>query len=1223
MNETSRTSQELLEENSALKQKIRALEKADSERRQTEEELRESEKLYTRLIATMPDIVVRMDLNGQILFVNDFGLRLSGYTSAEVLGQNMLSFIASDDREKAVRNLMLMLERRLEPQEYHLIMKDGRRIMFEVNGEVLRNEDGAPYGLVQICRDITARKQAEEDLHKTEREKYAILDAMSEIVIYVDTDLNIILSNRATNQQFNMTLENLKGRHCYEVLHKLDSPCRICPVVKAIEIGEPQIVDDFSSYGKKWTLRAYPVRNKKDDIVGVVEIVTDITERKKAEEEKRRLEERLHTLVDTIPDLIWLKDADGVYLSCNRTFELFFGAEESEIVGKTDYDFVSKELADFFRDHDRKAMALGKPSSNEEWITFASDGHRALLETIKTPMHDPVGTLIGVLGIGRDITKRKRAEEALRESQQRLADIIDLLPDATMVIDKEEKVIAWNRAIEAMTGVKKEDMLGKGNKAYALPFYGERRPILIDLALHPDPEMEKFYTIIQREGDILFGEAYTPNLPGGVAHLSATASVLRDSSGEIVAAIECVRDNTQRKETEAALRDSERRLSDIISFLPDATMVINRDGKLIAWNKAIEEMTGVKKEEMLGKGNYEYAIPFYGERRPVLVDLVLQPKEEIQEKYRNVKYQGDVLIGEAYIPDFRGDAVYLLGTASPLYDAKGVIVGAIETIRDITDHRQMEAALASEHARLSAILDGIPIPAFMIDLNHTVVLWNKNNEIYTGKTKEEMLDKALDMSFLHKDKTPLSLAELVLEMTDEELTRKYSSRGVRKSDVFPEAFSSVRTIFLRGEERTMSIQAARIFNRQGKIIGAVQTAQDITESIRIQREQEKLQSQLIQAQKMEAIGTLAGGIAHDFNNILTGIIGYTELYKDEVRDRPKVYHGMEQVLNAANRARDLVKHILTFSRKSEQEKKPFILAPMVKEVVKFMRASLPTTIEIKQTVDETTDAIMANPTQMHQVLMNLCTNAGHAMKDTGGVLEIGLKEVVIEAENITHHQALEAGHYLELSVRDTGHGISQENLGKIFDPYFTTKEMGEGAGLGLAVVHGIVKEHGGEIKVYSELNKGAIFRVCLPLMKKQMESNADAEKRIFRGKGETILFIDDEKMVVDLNKELLEKLGYNVVTETDPIKAAEIFRENSDTFDLVITDKTMPKVTGFEVAREAKSIRAGIPIILCSGFQEKEDTEKLAALGITLLIKPISMSEMARAIRDALDQKQI
>jgi len=342
-----------------------------------------------------------------------------------------------------------------------------------------------------------------------------------------------------------------------------------------------------------------------------------------------------------------------------------------------------------------------------------------------------------------------------------------------------------------------------------------------------------------------------------------------------------------------------------------------------------------------------------------------------------------------------------------------------------------------------------------------------------------------------------------------------------------------------------------------------------------------------------------------------------------LQDRPKVHHNMEQVLKAADRAKELVQQILAFSRKAVQEKKPIALASIVKEVIRFMRAYLPTTIEINQTIEDTSDVIMADHTQMHQVLMNLCTNAGHAMKDAGGVLEIGLKEVVMDAENLIHHPALKAGRYLELSIRDTGQGIPQENLGRIFEPYFTTKGRGAGTGLGLAVVHGIVKDHGGEISVYSEVGKGTIFRIYLPLMEKQAEGDKDVDEVVLRGKGERILFVDDEEMVVDFSRELLEELGYRVVTETDPIAAIEVFQRNSDNFDIVITDKTMPHLTGFDVIREIRGIRSDIPVVLCSGFQDKEDMGKLKALGINQLItKPVRMSVLAKAIRDVLDKKQ-
>ena len=440
------------------------------------------------------------------------------------------------------------------------------------------------------------------------------------------------------------------------------------------------------------------------------------------------------------------------------------------------------------------------------------------------------------------------------------------------------------------------------------------------------------------------------------------------------------------------------------------------------------------------------------------------------------------------------------------------------------------------------------------------------------------------------------------------------------------SITSYEVVLKRKDGTPVTVETSSHFylDDTGNIAGVEGIFQDITQRKQAEEDHRKLESQLIQAQKMEAVGTLAGGIAHDFNNILSGIIGYSELCLRAVQDQPKVHHNMEQVLKAAERAKELVQQILAFSRKAAQEKKPIAIAPIIKEIVRFMRASLPTTIEITQTINETSDVIMADLTQMHQVLMNLCTNAGHAMKETGGVLEIGLKEVVMDALNLIHHPDLKPGRYLELSVRDTGHGIPQENLGRIFDPYFTTKKTGEGTGLGLAVVHGIVKDHGGDLSVYSEVGKGTIFIIYLPLMEKQAEGNERKVKEvILRGKGETILFIDDEKMVVDFSRELLEELGYKVVTQTDPVAAIEVFKKNSVNFDIVITDKTMPRLTGFDVIRKIRAIRADIPVVLCSGYQDKEDMEKLQALGINQLItKPARINVLAKAIRDVLDKEQ-
>jgi len=413
------------------------------------------------------------------------------------------------------------------------------------------------------------------------------------------------------------------------------------------------------------------------------------------------------------------------------------------------------------------------------------------------------------------------------------------------------------------------------------------------------------------------------------------------------------------------------------------------------------------------------------------------------------------------------------------------------------------------------------------------------------------------------------------------------------------------------EEATIS----PIKNTSGEIINFVAVKRDVTEEI-------KLEGKLRQAQKMEAIGTLAGGIAHDFNNILSAIIGYTELAEYEIPEGSKTREKLKEVLKAGRRAKDLVKQILAFSRQGDQERKPLQIGHIVKEALKLLRASLPTTIEIRRNIEPYTGIIEADPTQIHQVLMNLCTNAAHAMNNKGGMLEVGIRNVEVENEDIgLEYPNVPPGRYVMLTIRDTGHGMSAGVVERIFDPYYTTKEKGEGTGLGLAVVHGIVKSHGGAITVYSEIGKGSTFNIYFPAIEKKVEEEKETGEVIHTGH-QRILFVDDEPALVDIGKKMLEHLGHEVIIRISSLEALEAFRNNPDRFDLVISDKTMPQMTGFDLARELKQIRPDIPIILCTGFSDTTDSDKAKAMGISgLVMKPIVMREMAETIKRVSDGK--
>jgi signal transduction histidine kinase/ActR/RegA family two-component response regulator len=383
-------------------------------------------------------------------------------------------------------------------------------------------------------------------------------------------------------------------------------------------------------------------------------------------------------------------------------------------------------------------------------------------------------------------------------------------------------------------------------------------------------------------------------------------------------------------------------------------------------------------------------------------------------------------------------------------------------------------------------------------------------------------------------------------------------------------------------------------------------------------DRKNLEAHLQQAQKMESIGTLAGGIAHDFNNILSPIMMHSEMVMDDLEPDNPLRHDIREIYKASERARDLVKQILTFASKNPEEKVVLKSSLIVKEAIKFLRSTIPTTIDIQLNLKGAKDTILANPTQLNQIVMNLCTNAAYAMKENGGLLEVTLDDEVVEKGDV--YTGLKPGQYLKISVRDTGTGMPPEVIEKIFEPYYTTKGIGKGTGLGLAIIHGIINRYGGDITVDSEVSRGTTFNVYLPLVNSKNPDTDLQEEEIQKG-NERILFVDDEQSTVDVNKKMLERLGYDVSAWTSSIKALEIFRNNPEAFDLVITDMTMPDMTGKEFAGKLKESCPDIPIILCTGFSDQIDEESAREIGVDYLkIKPITRNEIAKTIRELMDK---
>ncbi len=385
-------------------------------------------------------------------------------------------------------------------------------------------------------------------------------------------------------------------------------------------------------------------------------------------------------------------------------------------------------------------------------------------------------------------------------------------------------------------------------------------------------------------------------------------------------------------------------------------------------------------------------------------------------------------------------------------------------------------------------------------------------------------------------------------------------------------------------------------------------------------ERKRLENQLQQSQKMESIGRLAGGIAHDFNNILYMILGNTELGLDEVTKNHPTYKTLQEIKSASLRGAGIVKQLLNFSRKSNLEIKPINAVKLIKDSIAFLRSSIPSSIEIYQKFEGRDISILADPIQMDQIIMNICTNAYQAMEEYGGTITIKTKPIELHQEQVRYNPDLKRGSYYEIIISDTGAGIKPKNIDKIFDPYFTTKEIGKGSGMGLAVVHGIIKNHKGTITVDSEPKKGAIFTILIPqaIEKPKTEIVIPAQHR--HG-NERILFVDDEKALAEMSQKLLTKLGYNVEIFLNPEKALEAFISNPEIFDLVITDMTMPKLNGGQLATSLKKIRPNIPIIICTGHSSQIDESRANLLGIdAYIMKPVTLEEVGKTIREVLEK---
>lgn len=751
-----------------------------------------------------------------------------------------------------------------------------------------------------------------------------------------------------------------------------------------------------------------------------------------------------------------------------------------------------------------------------------------------------------------------KIEESQGASERRFREFAELLPEIVYEMDASGRLTFVNQRAYEIFGYGPEDF---------------ERGVEVTSMLAP----EDLDRAIDRIGRLLQGEAvglseYTGLRKDGTRFplILHSAPVLRD--GEIVGTRGIVIDISAQKQASEAYRSLvENSIQGLIIF---------QDNRAVLVNKAISTLSGYSQEEILAAPSEEIFDVIHPEDRDLVLKrmesrLAGEPTPE-RYSYRIVRKDGK----ECWVE----------------INASVVEYGGRQAVQvsyfDITEARRAEQELKESEERYRQLIENANDAIFVVR-DATMKFHNPKTEEMIGYSGEE-LHRIPFIDLVHSDDRDMVVENHMKRLQGEAFHSTYSFRVIHKAGHVIWGELNAVLITWDGEPAVLCF-------------------------IRDISEQKRLEEQVRQKQRLESIGTLAGGIAHDFNNMLAAITGFTELALLESGQDRRQQDRLEEVLKAGKRARDLVNQILTFSRQSDGERKPIRLRTILEDCLNMIRASVPAAMEIRREFETPSDRVLADTTQLHQVMINLFSNAAHAMRGQGGILEVSLTEEHLDAEAAGRHADLKPGTYLNLTVKDTGHGMEKAVTDRVFDPFFTTKGPGEGSGMGLAVVHGIVKRHQGAISVQSKPGSGTVFTVLLPQFDKVTGSDDESVPSIVSADAR-VLFVDDEPALAKLYQEMLDRMGYRVVACTSGLEALEAFRTNPERFDLVVTDLNMPNMTGLDLAKELLKIRPNTPVILCTGFSETVGGEKARRLGIReTLRKPILADDLAQAIGRVLD----
>jgi PAS domain S-box-containing protein len=1148
-----------------------------TERKKAEAALRESEQRWATTLSSIGDAVIATDNLGRITFLNPMAEELTGWPLFEAVMRPVTEVfnIVNEQTRSTVENPVakVLKEGMVVGLANHtiLIRKDGTEVPIDDSGAPVKDREGNVTGVVLVFRDITERKQADAKILRAKEEWERTFDSVPDLIAIIDKEHRTVRVNEAMARRLGRSVEECVGLRCYETVHALPSPHKSCPHSKTLkdglehaeEVHENRLNGDF-------LVSTTPLHDARGEMIGTVHVAHDITERKAAEEALRRSEEQYRLLFVANPNPMFVFDEETErFLAVNDAAVRHYGWSREEFLEMTVLDIRPAEERTRAQDviehtYDSQEVPIGV------FRHCRKDGTVMDMEIIVSSI--PFMGRRARLCAMNDVTER-----TLREAR-----IARLTQFYTMLIRVNEAIVR-TRDQKLLYDEICRSIAEEG--AFPLVWIGEVRQDEVVPVSASGPEVE-------------YMEGIRVEIEGALGRGPTGTSVRED---RVVVNEDFGTNGTTEPWRESALARGLR---------TSAAFPLRREGKAVA---ALTICAGQPHD-------------FDAEQIELLealaadVSFALDMTE--QERLRT-RAESDL---HRSLNRFE----LLAHTAEELLQSPDPQVLVDSLCRGVMEHLGCHAFF-----NFLALED-----AGRLELN-----------AYAGIPREEAekikwLDYGVAVCGCAAQDACRIVAEHIPSTLDPrtDLVRSYGikayaahpllsaegkvmgtlSFGTRDRETFSEDDLSLMKAVtdqvaiaiarLRDEE---ALKKARDELEQRVAERTAELRQAYEKLMRETGERAKVEQQLRQAQKMEALGTLSGGIAHDFNNILAAIIGFTELVAGHIEKGSRDERHLARVMQASLRGRELVKQMLTFSRQAEQEKKPLRLSGVVKETVRLLRASIPSTIVIKLSVKSESGVILGDPTQIQQVLMNLTMNAAHAMQEKGGTLAIELSDFSVGPSRPDEH-SIAPGLYMKLVVRDTGSGISPDIIDKIFDPFFTTKKLGEGTGLGLSVVHGIVRQSNGYITVESQPGKGSSFSVYFPKFTEKPSAESATDETIPTG-SERILFVDDEEALVEMGEDILAELGYEVTSRTSSRQALSLIREEPSRFDLVITDQTMPELTGIDLAREILSVRADIPIIMCTGFSHMVDADKAKAAGIrAFAMKPLTKKEIAKTIRQVL-----